>query len=413
MHLLRWEAHQIMDSLRILHTGDWRLNLPCQGIAYYPEDLMPSLSNSVIESVERIIDFAILETVDILVVGGNTLDPLLAGPADFIFVSQQLERLELAGIPVIWNWSWHDRRNQWPRCFKWPSNVHQIVGDTPQAITLDIRDNASVTFVGIELTSPQPISFSWFEGMELQGAVFGVGYGEFSEDETVPLHLNNWLMSGNPYGVSSQEEQLRLYNAGSPQGRTLEETGPHGAALMNFTLNGINEFQFINTSKVEYEGIEIDASAINSPESLVTVAKQQLDSRTYDESITYVIELILTDSNCNLHSLPFVETYDDLRRQLQESFTDIFPGLILSRLTPLPADSEARSFEEEILGEFLFVTAELKERGWDTLNLALRIPEQAEAEWAELHDDLSGLRTLLTVESLGKHLLGRQDKDAA
>ena len=402
-----------MDSLRILHTGDWRLNFPCQGIAHYPENLASSLSNSPIESVERIVDFAIGETIDIMVVGGNTLNPLLAGPADFVFLSQQLERLERAEIPVIWNWSWHDRRSQWPRCFKWPSNVHQIIGDTPQTITLDVTDKNPVSFLGIELTSPQAISFSWFEGLELNGAVFGVGYGLVGDDEPIPANLNNWLLSGKPYGVSSQNDPLQIYHAGSPQGRSLEETGPHGAALLEYSLSGDIDCQFINTSKVEYESISIDASEVDTAESLATVVKEQLDSRTFDESIIYVIELILVNSNCNIHSLPFVEHYDDFRKNLQRSMTAVSPGLILSRLSPLHVDSDTRCFEEEILGEFLFVTSELKERGWDTLNLALKIPDQPEADWTRIHDDLSGLQTILSAESLGKHLLGRQDKDAA
>lgn len=402
-----------MDSLRILNTGDWRLSSPCKGIAYYPENLATALATSTQASIERLIDFAIGDFVDVMVVGGNTIDPSLAGPADFAFLLRQLKRLEQAQIPVIWNWSWLDQRNQWPRCFNWPSNVRQIIGDTPQTITLDLTPKGRVTFVGIELNAAQPISPSWFEGLTLDGLTFGVAYGAFSDRESNIIPPLNWLLSGNSYGKVSQDHGLHHYYAGSPQGRSLKERGPHGAALLEYHENDVIDFQFINTSKLEYESITIDVGGINTPDSLAAAAVEQLAKRTFDQSIIYVIELELTEANCHLCSLPFIEIYNQARANLQASLTQLSPNLILSRLSPSAKEEEFHTSEEEVLGEFLFITRELKEQGWSTLNLSEKLPAEESGNWSELLDDLSGLRTILAAESLGKHLLGISDKEVA
>jgi len=402
-----------MDSLRILNTGDWRLTSACEGIPYYPENLVTPLASSTQASIERLIDFAVEDLVDVVVVGGNTIDPTSAGPADFAFLLHQLKRLEQSAIPVIWNWSWLDQRNQWPKCFKWPSNVRQVIGDTPQTITLNLGPKGRVTFIGVELTSAQQISPSWFDGLKLEGLAFGVAYGAVTDQVSNISPQINWLVSGNSYGKESHDNGVHLYYSGSPQGRSLKESGPHGAALLEYHDNGEIDFQFINTSKVEYESITIDINGISTPDSLAVTAIEHLAKRTFDQSIVYVIELELAGANYHIHSLPFVEIYNDFRASLQESLTKLSPNLILSRLAPLPTEEDLHSYEEEVLGEFLFITRELKEEGWASLNLDQKLPSQETGNWSKLLDDLSGLRTILSAESLGKHLLGISEKDAA
>ena len=121
----------------------------------------------------------------------------------------------------------------------------------------------------------------------------------------------------------------------------------------------------------------------------------------------------MTEANSHICSLPFVEIYKEVRANLQASLTQLSPNLILSRLSPLAKDEEFHTSEEEVLGEFLFITRELKERGWSTLNLSQKLPTEESGNWSELRDDLSGLRTILAAENLGKHLLGISDKEVA
>ncbi len=400
------------ESIRVLHTGDWRLDQPCRGITHYPSALAARLASATQESVGRIIEFAIGEKVHAVVVGGNILDPLLAAPADYGYLLSQLERLQSAAIPVIWNWSWLDRRQHWPRCFVWPDNVTQFIGESPQVITQPINNDSQLTFIGLEVTSQQEFDFNWFEGLKFDGPAFGVGYGQHN-GFTVDCAIQHWLLSGEPYGTDCPEGGIQVYYSGSPQGRDLKDTGPHGASLIELKTDGNVECQFINTSTHEYQRLSLNGSAVSSKSELLDLIIDAVRLRSFDSSIIYTITVHLTATGSFLRAFQFLDEYPELMTSVQTLFTEFAPNLIFAGISTESAETSNISAEQEVLGEYLFVINELRDKGWTDLRLqSLLLPSNDNA-WSHLHEDLTGLDTLRMAEHLGIHLFNGTNEDAA
>lgn len=400
------------EPIRVLHTGDWCLHEPCNGIARFPDALGMRLASAPQQSVTRAIDFAISEAVDVIVVGGNTLNPYSAAPADYDFLQLQLNRLHLADIPVIWNWSHLDQRQHWPRCFDWPENVTPIIGESPQVITIATKSGKDLTFIGSEITSDKQVSLDWFEGLLQDGPTLGVSYGRVSDDMGNST-VENWLFSGEPYGSIVLGEALQVHYSGSPQGRSEKATGPHGVALVEVFEDGSVESQFINTSKVEYEQLIIPGADVFTTERLAEVLIHAVEQRSFDPSVIYNIQVILSEASLFLQALPHLNEHELLHETIQSLFTDLADNLIFIGIHPEAAQNSVNATEKEILGEYLFVLEEMKEKGWAELNLQTLLAPGMDTSWCTIQEDLSGLRVLHAAESLGGYLFGTRGKEAA
>lgn len=400
-------------NLRILHTADWRLASALSELAQIPDSLFDAIADAPTRSVQRVIDFAIAESVDVLVFSGGALDPNHAVASDYAFLHHELTRLHDAKIPVIWNWSRTDRRSQWPRCFQWPANVQQFTGDSPRIINVTCRNGETISFTGLEVSTGDTISPTWFNGVESSHPLFGVGYGVLADSDQELPSIEHWLLGGRPYNASRLETDESVVYAGSPQGRRSDEIGPHGCVLVELTRENALSVQFINTSCVEYLPLTIPAGRASCPVSLEEAVLEILDAKVLDSTIIYAVEVRIIDSNPALQAFVHLSDYAEFLASLQENICLIDGNLLLNRIIPVAIQESESTGSQEILGEYLFIVEELRSHGWSDLALEQLIPQQMAVDWCQLNEDLAGLATLKECESLGIHLLGKAREDAA
>ena len=399
-------------TLRILHTGDWRLNMPCQGIRYYSPSIASSLSTAVFDSISRTIDFAIGENVDAFVIGGNVLDPDLAAPSDYEFIHQQLCRLEETNIPVVWGWSQLDKRAHWPRCIDWPSNVNFLIGDTPLNIEIPTKNGTTINFLGLEPNSALPVCPDDYRGMKTDNFTLGVAYGELSVTEAPP-ECQHWLLTGAGYSHTEYENGVRVYYCGSPLGRSATELGPHGSALLDLNNIGEIDYQFINTSGVEYHVKTISANAVTAPDALSRLIVESILGSSWDNSIVNIIQMELINAPVSIESLPLLPNYPAFHSAVQDDLNQIGAHLLFAGISVSSPESDRPGNEQELLGEFLFELRELHEQGWESLPLRNFIGLESDPTWCTVQEDLTGLKILQGVECLGRHLLNGIERDVA
>jgi len=370
------------------------------------------LADAVFASVTRIVDFAISEDIDAVVIGGNILEPDNASPSDYAFIHQQMCRLAENNIPVIWSWSHLDKRNHWPRCIEWPNNINFLIGDTPLTIDVQMKNGTEVSFLGIEPTSSGPVRAIDYRGMQTDNLMFGVAYGEvaIAEDNN---ECQQWLLAGESYGQISWENGVQAYYCGSPVGRATADLGPHGFALLELNANGDVEQQFINTSGVEYHRKTISTSKIESVNALLGLIGQSIRDHTWDKSILNVVQIEIIESPVIIESIPLLNNYRSFHDDVQSDFDKLGAHLIFAGLDIASANPDRNGNEQELLGEFLFELRELEVQGWEGLPLSAFIRSDTQFTWCTLKEDLAGLSILRSAECLGRHLLNGIERDAA
>jgi DNA repair exonuclease SbcCD nuclease subunit len=88
------------EPFRFLHAADFHLERPMEGLAEVPEHLRDALVDAPFQAVEQVIDTALVEEVDFVVLAGDLLDCRAAGPRAMAFLVNQLHRLAERKVPV-------------------------------------------------------------------------------------------------------------------------------------------------------------------------------------------------------------------------------------------------------------------------------------------------------------------------
>ncbi|MGL4944348.1 MAG: metallophosphoesterase family protein [Thermoguttaceae bacterium] len=122
---------------RFLHASDFGLDLPIEGCLEFPAEIETRFQAASRRAVERVVDTAILEEVDFVVLSGGLVQLAKTGPSTAVFLVRQLERLASARIPVYWGGGPDDTPDDWPSTFVLPPNVHRFPSDTVQEFIVE------------------------------------------------------------------------------------------------------------------------------------------------------------------------------------------------------------------------------------------------------------------------------------
>ena len=101
------------QPFRFVHAADFHLERPLRGLAEVPDHLRVALIDAPYRAAERVFDAAIKERVDFVVLAGDILDPLAAGPRGLVFLGEQFQRLAAQGIRVYWAGGRSDDFERW------------------------------------------------------------------------------------------------------------------------------------------------------------------------------------------------------------------------------------------------------------------------------------------------------------
>ena len=160
------------ELIRFLHASDFHLEQPLYGLTSVPEHLRELVLDGPYLAATRVFDNAILEHVDFVVLSGDILDPLHAGPRALAFLLEQFERLRERDIRVYWAGGQLDSPDAWPATVPLPSNVRLFQTSRLEERT-HIRDEQSqATLMGISWSDRLRIHPSEFrgDGGEREGA---------------------------------------------------------------------------------------------------------------------------------------------------------------------------------------------------------------------------------------------------
>lgn len=110
--------------IKFLHCADLHLDSPFKGLSSLPEGLFQRLSESTFLSFKRLIDLAMTEKVDFVVIAGDLYDSGNRSLKAQSFLKNCFVKLESYNINVYISHGNHDPLDgQWVN-LDWPSNVH-------------------------------------------------------------------------------------------------------------------------------------------------------------------------------------------------------------------------------------------------------------------------------------------------
>ena len=245
------------EPLRFIHAADMHLERPLTGLGPVPEPLRSKLIDAPFEAARRVFELACLEKVDFVVLSGDIIQPVEAGPASIVFLAEQLATLADAGIPVFWAGGRRDRFHQWPKAAALPDTVYRT-GARDVRVHPFYRQGKVVALLQVAgYQGRTALDAEAFRVESPNVPLIAVSYGELKESPEPENPVTYWAMGGRHQAQTEALEHTVIHYAGSPQGRKRSETGVHGCALVVISPEGQVEVEQVACDAVQWVRREI------------------------------------------------------------------------------------------------------------------------------------------------------------
>ncbi|NLT72241.1 MAG: DNA repair exonuclease [Verrucomicrobiaceae bacterium] len=227
---------------RFLHTADLLLDSPLRGLRSRDEEGVEALLGASRKAFEALIDLAISEAVDFVVIAGDVYDRDWKGYETGLFFRRGMARLDAAGISVYLISGNHDAASVISKQLSLPENVHVFPSKKPATEQPDAWPVAihGMSFpnqaVDENLVPRYPTAVAGKFNLGLLHTSLAGGEGH---DTYAPCSVADLLGKGYDYWALGHIHQPRVVHEdpwivypGNLQGRHIRECGPRGCRLV-------------------------------------------------------------------------------------------------------------------------------------------------------------------------------------
>lgn len=234
--------------MKFIHTADLHLDSPFQGLQNdsLPEQLWQRIRQSTFQSFERIVNEAINQQVDFVLLVGDLFDRNEQSVAATAFLTEQLNRLRDHQIDAFISFGNHDYATIDSPHLGYPDNTH-IFSNQVETKRITLTDGTVVAISGFSFPNQwvkQPMiqdypeavaNADWHIGM-LHGSLDSLksseaNYAPFTLQALKSKRYDYWAL-GHIHKRQSLDDQGVINYSGNIQGRQINESGEKGYLLI-------------------------------------------------------------------------------------------------------------------------------------------------------------------------------------
>ncbi len=256
--------------MKFIHTADIHLDSPLSGLAAYKDAPVDLLRNVTRDAFTRLVDLAIEEAVDFMVIAGDLYDGSWKDYNTGHFFCREMGRLNLANIPVYLLFGNHDADSEMTKKLTLPANVHTFESRKASTFRIDALRVAlhgrsykeAATVDNLASTYPEPLA-GWLNigvlHTALEGYAAHANYAPCSVAELSAKGYDYWAL-GHVHEHAVIQTSPWIVFPGNLQGRHIRETGPRGAVMVNADGTGIRAVERVLVDSLRWEVVTVDAS---------------------------------------------------------------------------------------------------------------------------------------------------------
>lgn len=285
--------------MRFIHAADLHIDSPLRGLDRYDGAPVERLRTATRSAFERLIDKAINERVDFVLVAGDIYDCDWQDFHTGLFFRGQMVRLEREGIRVFIVQGNHDAQGVISRQLVLPPNVTVFSSRAAQTVQID---NLSVAIHGRSFPEravdedlvpsyPPPVPGFFNIGLLHTSLTGRAGHDTYAPTDLATLKTKGydyWAL-GHVHAREVLAEQPRIVFPGNLQGRHAKETGPKGCELVT-----------VQAGRLEAECVPLDVVRWNQL-TLSLDGAHRLDALS--EAFRHALDPLLTGAMDRLHAV--------------------------------------------------------------------------------------------------------------
>lgn len=271
--------------MRFIHTADIHLDSPLTGLSAYRDAPAELLRTATRDAFEKLVDEAIAEQVDFMVIAGDLYDGNWKDFNTGIFFVRQMGRLRQVGIPVYLLLGNHDAENEMTRRLQLPDNVHRFPSAKAGSflipelrVALHGRSfKEAATTENLAVNYPAPVA-GWLNIGVLHTAL----EGNAAHANYAPCSIAELEARGYQYWALGHVHEHRVWRSpsttiafpGNLQGRHIRETGPRGALMVSANGSEIEAVERLCVDVLRWHALAVDvAGCADLPEAARAVGR--------------------------------------------------------------------------------------------------------------------------------------------
>lgn len=350
--------------MRILHAADLHLDSPLRTLALRAPEIAERLRHLSRDVLERLVQAAIDNSVDALVLAGDVFDSDVADVSTRAHLSRQLGRLSRAGIPTVMIRGNHDALLDLDRYGPIAEGVTLLDRARPSVVIGD----AAIHGIGFSARHQSESLLTRYPAPDPKRLNIGLMHtsldGAPGHDRYAPCSTSDLLAFGYAYWALGHIHRRAVYHAsqavavmpGIPQGRHIREPGRGSATLATFEAGGITLAE-IPLAGLVFQEVDVDLSGVETQDQWIEqVAATCRALQTSEHQIALRLWLTgdeLTGGDAGFASALAEQALEDLaevsldsvRRRESEAFVP--PGALADLARMMTEDAQTPGFRDE------------------------------------------------------------------
>jgi exonuclease SbcD len=331
-----------MSSFRFIHCSDLHIDSPFKGLASENPELAKRLRASTSQAFQNIVDLAIKEKVDAVVIAGDIYDGKDKSlQAQFKF-REGLKNLSDAGIPSFLAHGNHDPLDSRFATLKWPDLVTVFSGGEIECHNIQ-RDGKTLAKVhGVSYPTREVKENLALRFEQHSGEGFGIGVlhanvgGNLDHDDYAPCSIEDLVSRNMDYwalGHIHAHQILRpsdpaIVYSGNTQARHKNETGIKGCCLVTLRPNASPEIRFLAVDSVRFVMETLDVSRARTLDDVIeSVQSHSEEISARAKGLDALIHLTLTGRTTANEELRLKNNIEELLEQIQSGFAGRIPAI--------------------------------------------------------------------------------------
>lgn len=277
--------------MKFIHLADAHLDSPFRGLSFLPKGLFEEVKNAAGNSLARIVDLALSEKTDLVLIAGDTFDSSKPTPASQVFFAKQIKRLTDAEIQVAMVLGNHDYLQASDLLVAkspffhllGPGEVEKLVLKTKTGFEYEVngysyQQNHVTDNVMAEM-EPKTDRFAFgLLHANLETGQQGV-YCPFTLADLQRLNYDYFALGHIHHRRVISQKPLAAY-PGNIQGRQVNELGPKGCLIGAVDENtGAVSLRFEQTSDPVWLAKQVTLTQPVAADKLAGEISRQLDSQ--------------------------------------------------------------------------------------------------------------------------------------
>jgi len=317
------------NTVRFLHTADLHLDSPLRSLASRNSDLRTVLEDSSRSMLRRLIDTAIEESVDALLIAGDLFDGDLKDVRTAKLLEKELRRLNSAEIPVFIIWGNHDAEAKLVDILHLPGNVHTFDGSggylpfaDEQAFVHGVSFSKRKAPTSLLGKFGPPVSGAFNIGMlhtSLTGSDGHNNYAPCSVQELIDMGYDYWAL-GHIHKRQVHSENPAIVMPGNPLGRHINEDGKRSISLVTLQFGKDPTIREINIAPAQFKKIHFTLTQEESLREIIDAVSRSIELTQEDSEAEILIVRVILAGHSRLHRLlnrEFESVLIDLREEYE------------------------------------------------------------------------------------------------